>query len=76
MANCGPKFFINFLKSEYGVSRCGPIELADTLRLMVKTTLNENQIQQIEESKKLQGLDDNILYEAARALYIGQEFKK
>jgi hypothetical protein len=76
MANCGPKFFIQFLKSEYGVSREGPIELADTLRNQVKTTLRESQIQEIEESKRLKGLSDDILYAAAKALYIDQDFKK
>lgn len=75
MANCGPRFFINFLKSEYGVSRDGPAELADVLQNQVRTTLNSVQIESIRNSKKLSGLDESVLLEAATALYIRQEFR-
>jgi hypothetical protein len=75
MANCGRNYFINYLKSEYGVHHSGPAELATVLRDDVKSTLRDSQIDEIEESDKLKDLTEDILYAAARALYIDQDFK-
>lgn len=74
MANCGSKFYINYLKSEYGVSRCGPEDLVKVLE-SVKHTLNTLQLKQISESNKLQDVDDLVLLEAATAIYVRQQFK-
>lgn len=76
MAKCGQKYLVNYLKSEYGVSRCGPRDLVRALREEVNHALSEVNLDDIESSNRLKNVSEDVLYLAAKSIYIEQDFKK